>query len=157
LRDSKALSRQSFVEFDLESMFEGEIYADFAILWMVAHQSRVESEKATDCWLEEWAKLSHEQGTRVLKDLRESVRKAIEILGRGFVGHPRNEKLRDRLRKGELTTQDFYRQLLRTVYRLLFLFVAEDRKLLHPRDAASEACDTYDRYYSTRRLRDLSE
>ncbi len=157
LRDSKALSRQSFVEFDLESMFEGEIYADFAILWMVAHQSRVESDKAADCWLEKWSKLSHEQGTRILSALRIGVTKAIEILGRGFVGHPRNEHLRDRLRKGELGTQDFYRQLLRTVYRLLFLFVAEDRKLLHPPGAAAEACDTFDRFYSTRRLRDLSE
>lgn len=157
LRDSKALSRQSFVEFDLESMFEGEIYADFAILWMVAHQSRVESDKAADCWLEKWSKLSHEQGTRILSALRDGVTKAIEILGRGFVGHPRNEHLRDRLRRGELSTQDFYRQLLRTVYRLLFLFVAEDRKLLHPRDAAAQACDTFDRFYSTRRLRDLSE
>lgn len=157
LRDSKALSRQSFVELDLESMFEGEIYADFAILWMVAHQSRVESDKAADCWLEKWSKLSHEQGTRILSALRDGVTKAIEILGRGFVGHPRNEYLRDRLRKGELSTQDFYRQLLRTVYRLLFLFVAEDRKLLHPPGAAPEACDDFDRFYSTRRLRDLSE
>lgn len=157
LRDSKALSRLSYLEFDLESMFEGETYADFAILWMVAHQSRVESEKAADCWLEKWSKLSHEQGTRILSALRDGVTKAIEILGRGFVGHPRNDALRDRLRKGELSTQDFYRQLLRTVYRLLFLFVAEDRDLLHAPSASPEACDLYDRFYSTRRLRELSE
>jgi hypothetical protein len=157
LRDSKALSRQSFLEFDLEAMFDGEVYADFAILWMVCHQSRVESERAAECWLEQWSKLSYVQGTRVLLSLRVGVRAAIEALGRGFVGHPRNEFLRERLRSGDLSAQNLYRQLLRVVYRLLFLFVAEDRGLLHPPEAASGPCDVYDRFYSTRRLRELSE
>ena len=33
---------------------------------------------------------------------------------------------------GNLSTQDFYRQILRIIYRMLFLFVAEDRGLLAP-------------------------
>jgi hypothetical protein len=32
LRDSQALSRQSFLEFDLEGMFSGEVYSDFVVL-----------------------------------------------------------------------------------------------------------------------------
>ena len=83
-------------------------------------------------------------------------KKAIEALGRGFIGHPRNDRLREKLRTGTLTTDDYYRQLLRTVYRLLFLFVAEDRELLHPPDADPDACDLYDTHYSTRRLRELA-
>ncbi|GAA6623504.1 hypothetical protein [Scytonema sp. NUACC26] len=53
-----------------------------------------------------------------------------EALGQGFLSHPSNGELRQKLRTGTLNTQDYYRQLLRLVYRLLFLFVAEDRELL---------------------------
>jgi len=135
LRDNVSLSRQAFVEFDLEAMMDGEVYADFALLWLLCHQSRVESDKAVDCWLEKWSQLAREEGTRVLKDLRVGVGKAIEALGRGFIGHPRNDQLREKLHSGTLTKDDFYRQLLRIVYRLLFLFVAEDRELLHPAES----------------------
>ena len=40
LRDNQALSRQSWLEFDLEAMFSGEVYADFVLLWLVAHATR---------------------------------------------------------------------------------------------------------------------
>lgn len=156
LRDNISLSRQAFVEFDLEAMMEGEVYADFALLWLLCHQSRVESDKAVDCWLEKWSKLAQEQGTRVLNDLRVGVQNSIEALGRGFIGHPRNDHLREKLSSGTLSTDEFYRQLLRTVYRLLFLFVAEDRELLHSPDSSAEACNLYDTHYSTRRLRELA-
>jgi hypothetical protein len=57
LRDSSSLAGQSFLEFDLEAMFEGEVFSDFVALFMVAHQSRVEvapDAPASDCWLEKW-------------------------------------------------------------------------------------------------------
>lgn len=156
LRDNVSLSRQAYVEFDLEAMMEGEVYADFALLWLLCHQSRIESENAVDCWLEKWSKLAREQGTRILNDLRVGVQKAIEALGRGFIGHPRNDRLREKLHTESLSTDEFYRQLLRIVYRLLFLFVAEDRELLHPPDASVDACHLYDAHYSMRRLRELA-
>src|SRR3989454_5695159 len=40
LRDNQALSRQSFLEFDLEAMFAGEVYADFVLLWLMVHATR---------------------------------------------------------------------------------------------------------------------
>lgn len=156
LRDNVSLSRQAFVEFDLEAMMEGEVYSDFSILWLLCHQSRVEADKSEECWLEKWSKLAREEGTRVLKDLRIGVAKAIEALGSGFIGHPRNDRLRTKLRDGTLAGDDFYRQLLRIVYRLLFLFVAEDRELLHPHHASDKLRELYDKHYSTRRLRDLT-
>jgi hypothetical protein len=176
LRDNVSMSRQAFVEFDLEGMFEGEVFEDFALLWLLCHQSRVESERIDDCWLEKWSKLAGEQGTRVLNDLRVGVRNAISALGAGFIGHKKNDQLRKKLKDATLTKDDYYRQLLRIVYRLLFLFVAEDRNLLHPPEsdlpigeegqgegetrtaptAHETACDLYDTHYSTRRLRELA-
>ena len=78
LRDNIALSRQAYVEFDLEAMMEGEVYSDFALLWVLCHQSRLEAEKQEECWLEKWSKLAREEGTRVLNNLREGVANAIE-------------------------------------------------------------------------------
>ena len=43
------------------------------------------------------------------------------------------------------------------MYRLLFLFVAEDRQLLFDPSADSDARERYERYYSTRRLRDMAQ
>jgi Eco57I restriction-modification methylase len=156
LRDNFALSRQSYVEFDLEAMMDGEVYADFALLWLLCHESRLEADKPEDCWLEKWSKVAQEQGTRILSDLRNGVTASIAALGTGFIAHRRNDHLRRKLESGELSSQDYYRQLLRIVYRLLFLFVAEDRELLHPPDADESAATLYDASYSTRHLRDLA-
>ncbi len=169
LRDSQALSRQSFLEFDLESLFEGENYSDFVLLWLVAHASRFEAREADrpeSCWLEQWTKIAQEEGTRALGELRVGVEKALQILGEGFTSHPRNAALRDALRTGRLSPSGLHGQLLRVVYRLIFLFVAEDRvlpddglPLLHPRDhseAARMARERYAAHYGTARLRELA-
>jgi hypothetical protein len=187
LRDSQALSRQSYLEFDLEALFAGEVYADFVVLWLVVHATRFaprEAGKPESCWLEQWTKLANEQGARALGDLRQGVERALQTLGQGLVGHPRNTALREALRDGTLALNDLHGQLLRVVYRLIFLFVAEDRTLdgvsvLHPRRssevasseiASSEIASSnetavshysllttrYSLYYSTARLRQLA-
>ncbi|MGE3726431.1 MAG: N-6 DNA methylase [Candidatus Sericytochromatia bacterium] len=157
LRDNISLTRQAFVEFDLVAMFEGEAFSDFLLLWLLCHQSRIEAEKPEDCWLEQWSKVAQQEGTRALEQLRQGVETAISSLGAGFLASPANQKLREDLRQGLLSTQDYYRQLLRLVYRLLFLFVAEDRELLLVPEASEIQSDRYLQYYSTKRLRLLAD
>jgi hypothetical protein len=167
LRDNQALSRQSYLEFNLEAMFAGEVYSDFVLLWLTAHATRFaprEGDRPESCWLEQWSKLAEEQGTRALIDLSAGVQKALRILGEGFTSHPKNTALREALRTGQLPLTDLHRQLLRVVYRLIFLFVAEDRTLdglplLHPpenSDVARIARERYAAHYSTARLRELA-
>jgi len=167
LRDNQALSRQSYLEFDLEAMFNGEVYSDFVLLWLMAHATRFapQRENQTEsCWLEQWTKVAEEDGTRALGDLRAGVEKALQILGEAFVSHPRNTALRESLRTEKLSLNDFHGQLLRMVYRLIFLFVAEDRtldgnSLLHPLDdseSGRQARDHFESNYSTTRLRNLA-
>jgi hypothetical protein len=167
LRDSQALSRQAFLEFDIEAMFAGEVYSDFVLFWLTAHATRFaprDSNRPETCFLEQWTKLTEEQGTRALGDLRGGVESALQILGQGFTGHPRNAALRETLRSGQVPLADFHGQLLRVVYRLIFLFVAEDRKidgqsLLHPLEdspVARLARERYAAHYSTARLRELA-
>jgi hypothetical protein len=185
LRDNVRLTRQAYVEFDLQAMFDGGVYADFALLWRLCHQSRVEALPAPsplpqgeglgvrgECWLEQWSRAAQQQGLRVLDQLRDGVERAIATLGSGFLSCPANQPLRNRLHAGQLDAQDYYRQLLRLVYRLLFLFVAEDRGLLQPPineppmhaderrsdiGVHRRASAVYLSYYSTARLRRLAE
>ncbi|WP_052889300.1 Eco57I restriction-modification methylase domain-containing protein [Thermogemmatispora carboxidivorans] len=156
LRRNVSLTRQAYLEFDLEAMLRGEAYADFALFWLLCHQSRFEGRNPADCWLERWSRQAHEEGVRALEHLRQGVTAAIEELGRGFLAHPANHALRDRLRSGELNAEDYYQQLLRLIYRLIVLFVAEDRDVLLRPDADEEARRRYVNYYSTARLRRLA-
>lgn len=83
--------------------------------------------------------------------------KALIQLGTGFLQHPSNENLRQKLAVGtELTDIGYYRQLLRLIYRLLFLMVAESRNLLIIGEDVEKA-RIYREYYSIERLRELAE
>jgi type I restriction-modification system DNA methylase subunit len=168
LRDNASLTRQAYVEFDLEAIFNGESYADFALLWHVAHRSRLEPQIADGadedakptvhgCYLERWSKVAEEIGARAKEKLRDGVQEAIEALGSGFLRHAANTALKTQLQAGELSTQDYYRELLRLVYRLILLFVAEDRDLLLDPKADPATRTRYASYYSTARLRRLAE
>ncbi|GHO88176.1 Eco57I restriction-modification methylase domain-containing protein [Dictyobacter formicarum] len=157
LRDNVSITRQAYIEFDLQAMMDGEVYADFVLLWLLCHESRVEAERPEECWLEKWSRMAQEQGTRALEQLRSSVKQAIEDLGSGFLAHSDNGILREKLRSGKLEAQDYYRQILRLVYRLIVLFVAEDRAILFDPQSAQAAQEIYTRFYSTTHLRYMAE
>ncbi|MFH1933088.1 MAG: N-6 DNA methylase [Pseudomonadota bacterium] len=156
LRDNASLTRQAYLEFDLEGMMSGEVYSDFILLFLLLHQSRVEAERPDQCWLESWTQEAQKHGTRALDHLRGGVEQAIATLGQGFLAHPANTDLRQRLQSGDLTTYDLYQQLLRLVYRMIFLFVAEDRNLLLLPDAPAEVRRRYLNHYSITRIRRLA-
>lgn len=160
LRDSTSLAGSAYVEFDLEAIFEGELYAEWLLLFQLCHVSRVEKRggaeaSAADCWLESWRGEAVEAGGRALDKLRWGVEQALNALGEGFLSHRENRWLVVALRSGELSDRDLHRALLRLVYRMLFVFVAEDRDLLlAPGDA--EGRDRYERFFSTSRLRHVA-
>jgi N-6 DNA Methylase len=156
LRDNISLTRQAYVEFDLEAMMAGEVYSDFVLLWLLAHRSRFAAQRPEECRLEQWSQAANAQGTRALDQLRSGVENAILALGRGFISHRHNDQLLEDLASGRLSPQGYYRQLLRVVYRLIFLFVAEDRELLLDQQADEASRNRYLRYFSLTRLRRLA-
>jgi hypothetical protein len=160
LRDSTSLAGSAYVEFDLESIFDGELYSDFVLLYLACHSSRFVPQDPgagpASCWLEKWRGHAAEQGVRALDQLRGGVEEAIRLLGTGFLDHPANTGLRGLLERQELRIEDLNRSLLRAVYRLLFWFVAEDRDLVLDPDAPDEAVGRYCEFYSSTRLRRLA-
>jgi hypothetical protein len=161
LRDSTSLAGSAYVEFDLEEIFDNDLYSEFQLLWQVCHQSRLAKrggpeQSPADCWLEAWRNESVEEGTRVLEKLGRGVEKALGTLGTGLLQHPDNEWLREALTSRQLTDREFHKALLRLVYRLLFCFVVEDRGALLDPEASADARRRYTDYFSTARLRRVS-
>ncbi|MQL61113.1 N-6 DNA methylase [Streptomyces vinaceus] len=151
LRDSSALATASYVEFDLEAIFDGELFSEFVLLYRLLHVSRfevAEGAAASSCWLDRWRTEAIASGTRALDQLRKGVQEAITALGTGFLRHPENGSLREDVRPKALQ-----KALLRMVYRLLFVFVAEDREALLSPGADGIARERYETYFSSARLR----
>lgn len=157
LRDSSRTSRPTYLEFDLESILEGNRFNEFALLYRLCHRSRFPrtGQEASDCLLEKYYLDSIEQGLRIRDKLRDGVEEALKILGTAFLQHPANEKLRAYYAAGKITPESLHRQLLLLVYRLLFLMVAEERGLIV---AVGEHADRnqkiYDEWYGVTRLRE---
>lgn len=162
LRDATSLTGGAYLEFDLEAIFDGEVYSDFVLLYALAHESRFEllarnddaAPTPADCWLERWRTLGIETGERARDQLRTGVKNALGELGTGFL--EANPALREQLATGKLSKEDFHHELLRIAYQLIFLFVAEDRGLLLRPDASPEAAARYRDYFSTARLRRIA-
>jgi len=160
LRESARFTRPTYVEFDLQTMLEGERFSDFALLYRLLHRSRLpqRAADAPECWLERYHQQALAQGGRVRDRLRDGVEQALKTLANGLLRHPANERLRRALADGDLTPLAFYRQVLRLVYRLLFLMVAEERNLIAATgDDADRALAIYHAHYSMARLRRLAE
>ena len=159
LHDNPSLVKPAYLTADLELMIEGERFDEFSVLWLLIHASRFEHPKSGSCVLDDWKQKAEVSGERVLGALRSGVQSALESLGSGFLNHPANGALRDALFKNHtLSKQQFHEQLLRLVYRFLFLFTAEDRDLLFPRevDKGDPRRRIYREGYSVSRLRELA-
>ncbi|MBL0195275.1 MAG: N-6 DNA methylase [Myxococcales bacterium] len=117
---------------------------------------RPEGQPVTECPLEAWRSAGREEGTRAREHLRRGVEDALIALGQGFLSHSENGELRAELQSGALSTKDYFNQLLRLVYRLIFLLTVEERGLLHPDGPSDAAKALYAKGYGLRRLRERS-
>ena len=155
-RDNASLTRPAWIEADLGRIFTEDLYPDFAALWLLAHESRFgrADDSPEACPLEAWREAGRHEGTRARDKLSDGFRQALLILGQGFLSHAANRKLRSALHTGDLTKERYFGQLLRLVYRLVFLLTVEERNLLHPKNVSDSARRLYADGYGLRRLRD---
>lgn len=153
MRDNASLTRPAYIEADLSQIFTNEDAASFAVLWLLIHRTRfgVAGAAATDCALERWRDAGSKEGEVARDRLAVQVQLALKLLGSGFL--EANPDLRDKLKSGEINLTEWFNELLRLVYRLIFLMVAEDRNLLHPEKAKPDARKLYAEGYSLAALR----
>lgn len=160
LRDAATLTRPSYLDIDMADLLSGQRYAEFAYAWRLLHVSRAGLQATSDSqahapvvW-EAWREAGQEEGTRVRNGLRLGVTQALLTFGNGFLQHPANDALRLALQNGELTKEAYFAQLLRLIYRLIFVFSIEERGLL--KDANGQTNAAYTQGYALARLRDMA-
>ena len=171
LRDAATLTRPSYLDIDLQDLLSGQRFAEFAYVWRLLHASRAgllgcSAEKEAPVVWEAWREAGQEEGTRVRDGLRQGVTEALITLGKGFVQHPANDTLRQALQEGSLTKEAYFAQLLRLIYRFIFVFSVEERDLIpnapQPDEAPTAAhakrvsMQTYTHGYALARLRDMA-
>lgn len=168
LRDNPSLTRPAYVEVDLEALFTEELHPDFTAFWLLAHASRFGSPpgEPANCVWERWRAAGQAVGVTVRTNLRYQVADALRTLGTGFLSHPANGELRAALQRldseaGALGRHAFFEELLRLVYRLIFLSTVEDRidktsgqRLIFTPDASPDVQQRYLSGYSMTWLRE---
>jgi len=162
LRDASRITRLSYVEFNLEKMMEEDLYSDFVILYRVLHASRMPKkiDGGAESIIEKYHQEALEAGSTIRSKLGDAVKEAIKSLANGFINHPNNPALREAVASGNFIADEYYRHQLRIIYRLLFLFVIEERNLVYADNKTPEAKrfnQIYFNYYSLLRLRKLAK
>ncbi|MDN5215034.1 N-6 DNA methylase [Fulvivirgaceae bacterium BMA12] len=166
LRDSYRLAKLSFIEFNLEKIFEEELYFEFALLFRLLHSSRMprsvhQAEKSP---IETYHQDSLDSGARIRDQLRHKVKEAMEILANGLIWEHSNEKFTLAIQEKKIDPLQFYKFLLRIIYRIIFLGTIEERDLIFPgKDPKEKAYSDflrkksiYFKFYSIERLRKLA-
>lgn len=162
LRDATRLSRLSYIEFNLEQMMEEGLYVEFALLYRTFHSSRIadKKEENAESILEWYHQEALSSGSRIRERLSQAVEQSILLFANGILENPNNEILRQDIEDNKITPHQYYLYVLRSVYRILFLLVIEERKLIYPekRDAElNRKRDVYYKFYSIQRLTYLVE
>lgn len=168
IRNTGQLVKLTYIEFDIRRMVEEDHYAEFCLLFRLMHTSRFTHSGDDACIMEQWFNRSIESGNRIRAGLSDAVQKAMEILGRSVVcgKGAGNEVFRQAVINGEANAQTLNKELIHFIYRLLFLFIIEDRNLVYnigapdtdnDYDQKVRCQDIYKKYYAVSRLRGLSE
>ncbi len=147
LREYFHTTTKGYVEFDLENIFRERSFTDFRAMYRLVHASRFLPDQDGTSPLEQFYKESVAAGVKVGEDLRKNVKKAIEALGNGFL----TPELTKKMIEDEEFCKAYYAELLRVIYRLLFLLFAEQRAMLPTKGSL------YIEEYSITRLREMAE
>ena len=134
LRDSTALVGSAYVEFDLEAIFDGELYSEFLLLFALVHESRFEPlprdddtppPPATAGWSAGASTPTRPAPAPATGSATASRRPWPSSAPASCEANPR---LCADLDSGRLARSDLHHELLRLAYQLIFLFVTEDRE-----------------------------
>ena len=167
LRNTGQLVKLTYIEFDLRRMLEEDKYTEFCLLFRLLHASRFRVTGDEACIFENWFNMSIASGNRIREGLSDAVKKTMEIIGKAAVSGngEGNEALRQAILEHRCTSRELNKELIHFIYRLLFLFIIEERNLIYQIPDSSDPnydnlCklqDIYKKYYSASRFRKQSE
>lgn len=168
IRNSGQLVKLTYIEFDLRRMLEEDKYTEFCLMFRLLHASRFHINGDEPCVMERWFNMSIESGNRIRNGLSLAVQKTMETIGNAVLTSEGkgNEDLRKAFTEGTMDATKLNKELIHFIYRLLFLFIIEERGLVYQIPDSPDApdykqlCewqDIYKKFYAASRLRHLSE
>ena len=168
IRNSGQLVKLTYIEFDLRRMLEEDKYTEFCLMFRLLHASRFRTSGDEPCVLERWFNMSIESGNRIRNGLSRAVQTTMETIGTAVLTSKGegNDALRRAFADGTMDAAKLNKELIHFIYRLLFLFIIEERGLVYQIPDSVDApdykqqCqwqDIYKKYYAASRLRRLSE
>ena len=168
IRNSGQLVKLTYIEFDLRRMLEEDKYTEFCLMFRLLHASRFRTSGDEPCVMERWFNMSIESGNRIRNGLSRAVQTTMETIGNAVLTSKGegNDALRRAFADGTMDAARLNKELIHFIYRLLFLFIIEERGLVYqiPDSVDSpdykQQCqwqDIYKKYYAASRLRRLSE
>lgn len=168
IRNSGQLVKLTYIEFDLRHMLEEDKYTEFCLMFRLLHASRFRTSGDEPCVMERWFNMSIESGNRIRNGLSRAVQTTMETIGNAVLTSEGegNDALREAFANGTMDATQLNKELIHFIYRLLFLFIIEDRGLVYqipdsPDDPDyKQLCqwqDIYKKFYAASRLRHLSE
>ena len=168
IRNSGQLVKLTYIEFDLRRMLEEDKYTEFCLMFRLLHASRFRTSGDEPCVMERWFNMSIESGNRIRNGLSRAVQTTMETIGNAVLTSKGegNDALRRAFADGTMDAAKLNKELIHFIYRLLFLFIIEERGLVYQIPDSVDApdykqqCqwqDIYKKYYAASRLRRLSE
>ncbi|MCQ2213051.1 MAG: restriction endonuclease [Bacteroidaceae bacterium] len=167
LRNTGQLVKLTYIEFDLQRMLEEDKYTEFCLMFRLLHATRFRVSGDEQCIMERYFNMSIESGNRIRNGLSMAVQRTMETIGRAAVrgNGEGNEALRNALLDGRFSAVELNKELIHFIYRLLFLFIIEERGLVYQIPAPEHEdykrlCklqEIYKQYYAATRLRKKSE
>ena len=168
IRNSGQLVKLTYIEFDLRRMLEEDKYTEFCLMFRLLHASRFRTSGDEPCVMERWFNMSIESGNRIRNGLSRAVQTTMETIGNAVLTSEGegNDALREAFVNGTMDATQLNKELIHFIYRLLFLFIIEDRGLVYQIPDSPDApdykqlCqwqDIYKKFYAASRLRHLSE
>ncbi|MHA1439272.1 MAG: hypothetical protein ACTSPD_17005 [Promethearchaeota archaeon] len=120
---------KGYIEFDLENIFANRDEKEFKVLHAIIHPSRFIPKLKDHVFLiEEFQKESVAEGIKVGDALRDNVRDALELLGDELI--QQNPQFLELIMAGGFDKEEYYAELLRIIYRIIFILYAEQREML---------------------------
>ena len=168
IRNSGQLVKLTYIEFDIRRMLEEDKYTEFCLMFRLLHVSRFRTSGDEPCVMERWFNMSIESGNRIRNGLSRAVQTTMETIGNAVLTSKGegNDALRRAFADGTMDAARLNKELIHFIYRLLFLFIIEERGLVYQIPDSVDApdykqqCqwqDIYKKYYAASRLRRLSE
>lgn len=168
IRNSGQLVKLTYIEFDLRRMLEEDKYTEFCLMFRLLHASRFRTSGDEPCVMERWFNMSIESGNRIRNGLSRAVQTTMETIGNAVLTSEGegNDALREAFANGTMDATQLNKELIHFIYRLLFLFIIEDRGLVYQIPDSPDASDykqlcqwqdIYKKFYAASRLRHLSE